>query len=43
MENFTINIGTQKLVDMSLEKPTIERKFRETRLGREDTNINHSI
>ncbi len=38
-----INIGTQKQVDISLEKPTQERQFRETGLGRQDTNINHSI
>ncbi len=43
MENFTINIRTRKKVDISMEIPTEERKFRETCLGRQDTNINHSI
>ncbi len=43
MENFTINIGMRKQVDISLEIPTEERKFRKTNLGRQDTNINHSI
>ncbi len=43
IENFTINIGTPKQVDIILEKPTEERKFCETSLSRKDTNINHSI